>query len=838
MRAATVVSSLLLSPPLLLTTTLFRTGLVSAFVSGRSFFRQKYSVPLTLTLNRRYPVVATSTVLSMTTSSETTSDDAAATKSTTTSSGGGVSDDPYIWLEDVESEESLSFARQANDKCLEALGDPEKGPSYDRILAVLESKDRIPHVSSHGYDTSGERVFFNFWKDEKNPKGLWRSTSETSYKTESPEWKTVLDVDALAEEDGISWVWKGSRLLPRKRDDQSLNGGKLVTRALLSLSRGGSDAIHLKEFDLSSERFVPQSEGGFVLPEAKTRASYKSRDILLVGSDFGEGSLTDSGYPRTVKEWARGTPIEDAPTVFEGLATDVAVNGYVADERNWGGDLWQIHSRSVTFYTSKYWMAKLTEDHLKPPADRPADLPPPEFKEMQLPDDAEMNYVGKLLFISLRSDWSPKDDGVTYKQGSVIYCDLDTFWRDGKTAVEYEVLFEPTSRTAYEYFTCTKNYLILSTMDEVKSKLSFYKIGTDGSSLTLISGNDADGGATDQSSKIRDCSCRPLDSTDSDDFWFSTCDFVTPSTLFLADASKMETATSHQDGEDVFITEKIKSLPPQYKSDDLTVEQRFATSKDGTSVPYFIVMKKDIKLDGKNPTLLYGYGGFEISLTPHYVATSGLAWLERGGVYVEANIRGGGEFGPAWHQAALKANRNKACEDFIAVGEDLISSGVCKPKTLAIRGGSNGGLLMGNMYVMRPDLFGAIHCAVPLLDMKRFHLLVAGASWMAEYGNPDEDWDAFLYKYSPYQLIDENVESYPPMLVTTSTRDDRVHPGHARKMVKKLWDMGAGKDWPVYYYENIEGGHGGAANAKQSAFMTSLAYDFMFDTLTKNAEKM
>ena len=250
-------------------------------------------------------------------------------------------------------------------------------------------------------------------------------------------------------------------------------------------------------------------------------------------------------------------------------------------------------------------------------------------------------------------------------------------------------------------------------------------------------------------------------------------------------------------------------------------------------------MKEDIELNGQNPTLLYGYGGFEISMTPRYIASSGLAWLERGGVYVDANIRGGGEFGPSWHQAALKANRNKSYEDFIAVAEHLIESNVCKPKTLAIRGGSNGGLLMGNMYTMRPDLFGAIHCAVPLLDMKRYNTLLAGASWMAEYGNPDtSDWEDFLYKYSPYHNIDESNESYPPMLLTTSTRDDRVHPAHARKMVKKLWDLGEGKDWPIYYYENIEGGHGGAADAKQSAFMTSLAYDFMFETLTKNAEAM
>jgi prolyl oligopeptidase len=440
-------------------------------------------------------------------------------------------------------------------------------------------------------------------------------------------------------------------------------------------------------------------------------------------------------------------------------------------------------------------MAKLTEDHLLKPEDRPADLAEPVFKEMEIQADAEMNYLGKLLFISLRSDWTPKDDGVTYKQGSLIYCNLEQFWSGGKKAVDYKILFEPTSRTAYEYFTATKNYLILSTMDTVKSKLEFFKLGDDGASLSLVSGSETE-------AKIRDCSVRPIDILESDEFWFTTNDFTTPSTLFSADATKLEESSGE---EDAFITEKLKSLPPQFDASNLVVEQHFATSKDGTEVPYFMVRHRDLKLDGKNPTLLYGYGGFEISLGPHYVATAGLAWLERGGVYVEANIRGGGEFGPGWHQAALQANRNKAYEDFIAVGEHLISSGICKAKTLAARGGSNGGLLMGNMYVMRPDLWGALHCAVPLLDMKRFHTLLAGASWMAEYGNPDKDWDDFLYKYSPYHNIDESRESYPPMLVTTSTRDDRVHPGHARKMVKKLWDLGSGKDWAIYYYENIEG---------------------------------
>ena len=707
-------------------------------------------------------------------------------------------DDPYVWLEDVESKESLDFAKASNEKCLKALGDPKNGETYDRILEVLESEDRIAYASCHGRDPdrNDQRIYYNFWKDKEHPKGIWRKTTEKEYNNndKQPAWETVLDVDALAEKDGISWVYKGSSLLPRGRDPTN---GKIITRGLLQLSRGGSDAVHIKEFDLATKEFVAEDDGGFCVGEAKTRINYKGRDVVLVGSDFGEGSLTDSGYPRTVKEWSRGTPIEDAPTIFEGEATDVAVNGYVADQRNWGGSIWQVHSRSITFYTSKYFFAKLTPDHLTKPEDCQADLPEPEFKEMDIQEDASMNYVGNILFIELRSDWTPKDDGVTYKQGSVIYCDIDEFWSGGKAFVDYSILFEPTAKTAYEYFTVTKNYMILSTTDTVKAKLQFYKIGDNGTSITLVPGGDKE-------AKIRDAGCRAIDSKENDEFWFTTSGYTTPTTMYSADLSKIEEEGT-SDKEDTFVIDKLKTLPSQFDSDDLVVEQKFATSKDGTEIPYFMIRKKDIELNGKNPTLLYGYGGFEISLTPRYGATTGLAWLERGGVYVDANIRGGGEFGPGWHQAALKENRNKAYEDFIAVGEHLIETGICKPKTLAARGGSNGGLLMGNMYVMRPDLWGAIHCAVPLLDMKRFHTLLAGASWMAEYGNPDKDWDAFLHQYSPYHNIDAERSSNPPILVTTSTRDDRVHPGHARKFVKKLWDMGEGKDWPVHYYENIEG---------------------------------
>ena len=669
---------------------------------------------------------------------------------------------------------------------------------------------------------------YNLWKDSTHRKGLLRKTTFESYKSEEPVWEPVLDIDALSEKDGISWVYKGNSKLSKSRDPLSTSMGgesNMVTRTLMSLSRGGADAVHVKEFDLIKEEFVSEEEGGFILPEAKTRASYKSRDVLLVGSDFGEGSMTDSGYPRVIKEWVRGTKIEDAPVVFEGEKTDVSVSAYVNDQRFRNGPIYEIRSRSMTFYTTKRWVRTVQYEHLLAPEDplRNGVEDPEEFQEVDVQEDASITMVGKRMIVSLRSDWEPVPGGKTYKSGSLLDVEADLFLTKGKEACEYTVLFEPTDRTAHDGYSFTKNYLILSTMDNVKSKITFYKIGDDG--FTFVGG--------DKEAQIRSIDASALDSTESDEIWLYSSGYTEPSALSLGDASQVE-AEASPDSEQKYHVEDLKSLPSMFDATDLVVSQKFAKSKDGTEIPYFIISKKDVVLDGNNPTLLYGYGGFEISLGPRYISTVGVSWLERGGVYVEANIRGGGEFGPSWHQAGLKANRNKCFEDFIAVGEHLVSSKICTPATLAARGGSNGGLLMGMMYVSRPDLFGAIHCAVPLLDMQRYHTLLAGVSWMAEYGDPDtSDWDEFLHKYSPYHLIDESNKKYPPMLVTTSTRDDRVHPGHARKMVKKLWDLGKDKEWPVHYYENIEGGHGGAADAKQNAFMTALSYDFMFDTLSK-----
>ena len=613
--------------------------------------------------------------------------------------------------------------------------------------------------------------------------------------------------------------------MPRNLDPKSgeLEGGR-VTRVLLQLSRGGADATYLREFDLITESFVEADgeEQGFTLPEGKTRARWKSRDVLLVGADVGEDAMTTSGYPRTVREWVRGTKVEDAPVVFEVEKTDVSCSQYLADETHReGGGIFEIQCRSISFYKSTYFVKKESST---------------EFVKLAIAENTEVSFFGRLMILHVKADWEPQDNGSDkmFNTDSLIYVDAEAFLdfskakesgsedavKQAAAKLDYKYLFEPSSTSSYAGYSTTKSHMILYSLEDVKEKLQFFKLNDGGGNFVLVGG--------DEEGKIRSASCRAVDSKTNDLFWFTTSSYTQPSTLCLADANR------GSGGNDDYIVSQLKSLPEMYDSSNLEVKQNFATSKDGTKIPYFIVSKKGMILDGSTPTLLYGYGGFEISLGPHYIVTAGISWLERGGVYVEANIRGGGEYGPSWHQSALQENRNKSYEDFIAVAEHLIASNVCTPKTLACRGGSNGGLLTGNMLVQAPDLFGAIHIAVPLLDMKRYHKLLAGASWMAEYGDPDKDWENFLFKYSPYHNIDPTREKYPATLITTSTRDDRVHPAHARKMVKRLHDVGKGKDWPVFYYENIEGGHGGAADSKQEAFMTSLAYDFMWRALTSS----
>ena len=672
-----------------------------------------------------------------------------------------MSEDPYLWLEEVEGEKPLSWVKEQNAVSVKALAESDEFKTLNqRLLDVYNSKEKIPYVNKMG------EYYYNFWRDATHVKGLWRRTTMEEFKKAEPSWETVIDLDALAKADGVAWVWKGSQCLYPD-----------YTRCLINLSRGGADATVIKEFNLATKTFI---EDGFYLPESKGSASWYDENTLLIGRDFGDGSLTDSGYPKQAKLWKRGEKMENARLLFSGEKTDVAAG---ASRDLTKGFERTFYYRSVTFYTNE--LHYVDGD---------------KVIKIDKPDDANADTYRQWLTISLKSDWSVA--GKTYPSGAVLITKFDDFMA-GKR--DFQMVFTPGARKSLAGWSFTKNYIVLNELENVRNKVYVLQ--------------NKDGVWTREAMKglpeFGTVSISAVDDEESDDYWLNITDYLTPSQLWTGTIGKKERSL-------------LKELPSFFNSKNLVAEQYEATSKDGTKVPYFIVHKKGMKKKSNNPTLLYGYGGFQVSLTPSYNATAGISWLENGGVYVVANIRGGGEFGPAWHQAALKQNRNKAYEDFIAVAEDLIARKITAPKHLGIQGGSNGGLLMGNMITMRPDLFGAVVCQVPLLDMKRYNKLLAGASWMAEYGNPDipEEWE-YLKQYSPYQNLKKETK-YPNVLFTTSTRDDRVHPGHARKMAKKMMEE---FNAPVMYYENIEGGHGGAANNEQSAFMQSLAYTFLWQKL-------
>jgi prolyl oligopeptidase len=671
--------------------------------------------------------------------------------------------DSRQWLEEVTAAKALDWVRERNAK---STGELAKSPEFaaldDRLLRILDSKDKIPLISRAG------AWYYNLWRDAQNPRGLWRRTTLEEYRKPNPSWETVLDVDALGKEESENWVWHSADFLYPSYD-----------RVLLSLSRGGADATVLREFDVTTKRFVPD---GFTLPEAKSRSTWKNRNTLLVGTDFGKDSLTKSGYPRITKEWKRGTPLGEAKVVFEGKVDDVAA------EVDWDptpGFEREIATRATTFYTNETFLGH-----------------DGQFVKIDKPADAEASFHREWLFITLRTDWVIKDK--TWKAGSLLAIKAEAF---AKGERNFDLLFEPTERVSLAAHSNTRNHLILNLLDNVCNRLYV---------LTPENGTWSRKALSD-TAPLSSTNAAAVDSIESDDYFLTSSNYLTPSNLVYATFSETNK----------FPPEVLKAAPKFFDAAGLVVSQHEAVSKDGTKVPYFQVARNDLKLDGTNPTLLYGYGGFEISLTPSYSALAGAAWMEKGGVYVVANIRGGGEFGPKWHQAALKEKRHRAYEDFAAVAEDLVNRKITSVKHLGAMGGSNGGLLMGNMLTLYPQLFGAIVCQVPLLDMQRYHKLLAGASWMAEYGNPDDpkEWE-FLKTFSPYQNVTKDGK-YPRTLFTTSTRDDRVHPGHARKMVAKMLEMGH----DVLLYENIEGGHGGAADNKQSAFMQALAYTFLWKQL-------
>ncbi len=668
--------------------------------------------------------------------------------------------DPYLWLEDVLGDKSLDWVRARNAESQKALTDSARFKELEaRTLAIMDSTDRVPYVAKRG------DYYYNLWQDADNPRGLWRRTTLDEYSKDKPAWETVLDLDALGKEEGENWVWKGSTWLVPDRD-----------RCLLSLSRGGADASVMREFDIPSKSFV---KDGFVVPESKTQAAWQDRNTLFVGTNFGEGSMTESGYPRIVKLWTRGTKLSEAKTVAEGKVEDVFTYAYRDQTVGFERD---FLFRGITFYTNEMFLLKDGEQ-----------------TKVDKPDSANASVHRQWLLIELRDDWLVS--GTQHTAGSLLVIDFDQFLTGNR---EFDTLFAPTDRSSLAGWSGTKNHLLINVLDNVRNVVQV---------ATHKDGNwhtEPMPGLP----KFGTINASPVDDEEGDAYWLTITDYLTPTSLWLGDVGNGPAT-------------KLKSLPAFFDSDGLVVEQREATSKDGTRIPYFLVMRESASRDGNNPTLLYGYGGFEISLTPGYSATVGANWLERGGVYVVANIRGGGEFGPRWHQAALKQNRNKCYEDFACVARDLIDTQITSPRHLGIQGGSNGGLLMGNMTAMYPDLFRSVVCQVPLLDMLRYHKLLAGASWMGEYGDPDVPKEAeWLRRYSPYHNVNKET-TYPKVLFTTSTRDDRVHPGHARKMMARMLEQGH----DVLYYENIEGGHGGAADNKQAAFMSALAFAFLWETL-------
>ena len=669
----------------------------------------------------------------------------------------GEDEDPYLWLEDVEGEKALAWAKEksaADTAEIEATSEFEG--IHSTLLEMYNSRDRIPMPSIRG------SWIYNFWQDADHVRGIWRRTFLSEYLKESPSWEVVMDLDALAETEEENWVWKGTRFLePENR------------YCMMSLSRGGADATVLREFDTVAKAFV---EDGFVLPEAKSNVSWKDKNTLWVGTDFGEGSLTDSGYPRIVKMWQRGTDVSEATSVFEGIASDVSVSGY---SEHTPESVYDVIHKSPEFFRGTSYL-RLGERLVK----------------LEIPDDAELRgFFKKHMLVSLRNDWEIGEN--VYRQDSLLAIDLDSFLAGDRN---FEVLFEPEDRIALDSISSTLEHLIFTTLDNVSSRLYRLSLNSNGwgrEELSLPGLGSIRLGSS---------------STDANHFFFTYTDFLTPSSLYLVDKS--------------FELRKMKSTPAWFETAGMRVKQNEAVSKDGTKIPYFVVTPKGFKANGRNPTLLGGYGGFEISSLPRYSGTIGSSWVEKGGVYVLANIRGGGEFGPKWHQAAMQEKHQTNFDDFIAVAEDLIARKITSPKHLGIRGGSQGGLLVGGCFTQRPDLFEAVVCAIPLLDMKRFNKLLAGASWMAEYGNPDtDDWEN-MKLWSPYQNLDPKVD-YPKVFFWTSTRDDRVHPGHARKMVAKMTDMGK----PVFYYENTEGGHGGGANLNQRAYTDGLSYAYLWKML-------
>jgi prolyl oligopeptidase len=678
-------------------------------------------------------------------------------------------EDPYLWLEEMESPRVREWLDARNGETVAALADARFEADRKTALDLLNADDRIPFIGRRG------QYVYNFWRDAAHPKGLWRRTTLADYRKAQPAWDVIIDVDALASAETEDWVWHGCTALPPD-----------YRRGLVSLSRGGADASVLREFDIDARAFVAD---GFVLPEAKTSAAWMDIDRLLVSSPLGgEDFATDSGYARTVRLWRRGTPFTEAPIVFECERAHIYVGA--AQELD-APHPRTVYLRALDFINSEMFV----EDE------------PGRRHRLDVPTDASISLHGNTLMITLRNDWTVA--GRTFPAGALLVIGLDAFLAGGR---DFTVLFTPSAHAFLQGAFMAGDVIALSVLDDVRSRVSLARPQGTGWQIEKLEG------FSDQA--VVDIGGFDQDFSDA----FVPPDEAGQFTLYVNNAVMPMTVSLVRIGE---TPEPLKAAPARFDARGLEVTQHHAEADDGARIPYFQIGPTDLKLDGSHATLLTGYGGFQVSLQPYYAGINGKLWLERGGVYVVANIRGGGEFGPAWHEAGRREGKKIAQDDFAAVARDLVRRGVTRPARLACQGGSNGGLLVGNMYARFPELFGAIICQVPLLDMWRYTKLSAGASWVAEYGDPEkpEDWE-FLRLISAYQLVTAGGK-YPPLLLTTSARDDRVHPGHARKMAEKLRALGV----PVHFHEPFEGGHAGGADNAQVAYNEALAYAFLRHTI-------
>jgi prolyl oligopeptidase len=712
----------------------------------------------------------------------------------------------------------LAWVREQNARTEDLLEDAEYAALEGSILEVLDSTDRIAMVGKRGH------WYYNFWKDRVNPKGLWRRTTWESYLTDSPEWDVLLDVDALAAAEGVEWVFHGATFL-RPAD------GERYRQALVALSPDGGDANRYREFDVDTRTFVDPATGGFDLPTAKGNVSWLDADALLVASTAEGLPRTASSYARTAVTLRRGQALSAAPRLFDvpedHMMAVVAHDSTPGFERTFAVDYADFYNRSTFVRSGDEWV------------------------QVEAPTDVNLSAHREWLLFRPQQDWAV--GGITYPAGSLLAAKFDDYLAGSR---ELLVLFTPDAHTSLQSWSWTRNFLLLNLLRDVSSEIRVLDPAAPAASGPADSGAWASS-LLDACPPLHDVNAYAVDDEDEspadggagDDFWLVATGFTTPSTLMrgtlerAASGNGGEAATASGSTAVVSRHAQVKASPSFFDDASYEVQQHFAVSEDGTRVPYFQVAARGLVLDGENPTQLSGYGGFEVSRTPAYSGTVGRAWLERrttatgaaggtqhsrGGVYVVANIRGGGEYGPGWHRAALKENRHRAFEDFAAVARHLVSRGVTSRERLGCVGGSNGGLLVGNVLTSYPELFGAVSCGVPLLDMRRYTKLSAGHSWIAEYGDPDvpDEWE-YIRTFSPYHLLKDGVE-YPETFIWTATSDDRVGPVQARKMAARMEAMGIRNVW---FHEALEGGHAGASDNRQAAALQARSQHFLWRAL-------